>query len=52
MREMELNEYVPPFCTPEECDHQETNDQEGAICSRCCPCDECSDIRAADLGEQ
>lgn len=34
---------VPPYCTPEECDH------EGPLpCSQCCPCAECGALRADD----
>lgn len=32
---------IPPFVTPEACDHE--GDQP---CSRCCPCRECGLIRA------
>ena len=37
--------YVAPYSEPQDCDHQGTNDTPGAVCSACCPCEECSDIR-------
>lgn len=35
--------YVPPYCLPEDCDHNGKNP-----CSRCCDCNDCSDIRRED----
>jgi len=48
---------MEPFNTPQECDHDSSLGEEyvdGAwvvMCSRCCPCKDCSDIRVEDMAE-
>ena len=33
--------YVAPYVHPSECDHEIDPEAPGALCSNCCPCDEC-----------
>ena len=41
--------YVPPYNTPEECDHEGIA---GEYCSHCCPCNECGATRAENESEE
>ena len=38
-----VKDYLPQFVLPKNCDHEEYND--AALCSRCCPCEDCGYIR-------
>ena len=38
-----------PFNTPEECDHQESEPGQDALCTHCCPCPECGRDRRLSL---
>jgi len=41
--------YAAPFNTPEECDHQESEPGQDALCTHCCPCPECGRDRRLSL---
>lgn len=49
--------YVPPFNSASECECCGFREPSVTVCSRCCPCDECSQLRLegmvyAEIGVQ